>query len=219
MAELKVRFQHTCGDDPEGFKARVGLLAEDLADAPPLILRRAVVEWVRTSPFLPTAADLIRLMREALEARDGGPRTAAPAGFNWMEHVAAKRNAEMAADPHARQGVAWVVLDGSLQLRPCAPPPPRPDDRLARTDVRDANRLMRKLGLLTRYHLDGSAFQLAKGEPDPAGAAEPGDAPMPPDMKARHYGTPRKPTESDYREMMGRDAYDAWQARPAVEEP
>lgn len=44
-------------------------------------------------------------------------------------------------------------------------------DRLAPSEVEDANRLMRRFGLATRYRADGSQFQLQPGEADPTAPA------------------------------------------------
>jgi hypothetical protein len=73
-------------------------------------------------------------------------------------------------------------------------------DRLPSSEVADTNRLMRKLGLRQRYRPDGTGFQLERGQPDPAGEAQPGDAPMPVDVTATHHdGQPaRNPTVEDY---------------------
>ncbi len=173
VGELKVRFQHTCGGDPEGFRARVGFLAEDLADSPPLLLRKATVEWVREHPFLPTASDLIGLMRGMLEARDQADQVLrTKPGEEWEQAYCDQRNAKMAANPEGRQDVEWVMVNGRSQLvakhRPApAPPPPPEQERIPRADIDTFNRNMRKFGLGMRCGRDGRTFTLKPGAADP----------------------------------------------------
>lgn len=72
-------------------------------------------------------------------------------------------------------------------------------DGIHPSEVAETNRLMRKLGLRQRYRPDGAGYQLERGRPDPAGDAQPGDAPMPADTEVRrHEGPARNPTINDY---------------------
>ncbi|SNT07200.1 hypothetical protein SAMN06295912_13622 [Sphingomonas laterariae] len=72
-------------------------------------------------------------------------------------------------------------------------------DGIHPSEVAETNRLMRKLGLKQRYRPDGAGYQLERGQPDPAGDAQPGDAPMPADTAVqRHEGPARNPTVNDY---------------------
>lgn len=126
MGGLKVRYQHGSGGDAEGFKARAALLAQDLADAPADLLRVAVAAWVRESPFMPTAADLTRLMREELDRRDEIARPHAPEpGHDPAQAFCDQRNAAMESDPNprARKDIEWVLVGGSPQLQYKRKPP------------------------------------------------------------------------------------------------
>ena len=158
MGELKIRYQHGSGGDVEGFKARLGFLATDLADVPPDLLRPAVATWVRESPFLPTAADLIRIMRETLEARDRAATPAAPPpGYDEAQAFADQRNAMMVANPHGRQDIEWHVEAGSPQLRYKRAGGDKVD-RAAPADVPALNRALRKFAAPFRFTTDGYPY-------------------------------------------------------------
>lgn len=172
VGELKVRFQHTSGGDPEGFQARVALLAEDLWDSPPMLLRRASVDWVREHPFLPTASDLIKLMREALEARDReAERPAPPPGYDWAQSYCNQRNANMASNPEGRRDIEWVVVGGAPQLVPRVLAEEATLERVAVDQVDRLNRGLRKFNAPFRYSPSGWPFDVAPGDPDPTDPA------------------------------------------------
>ena len=67
-------------------------------------------------------------------------------------------------DYFPRAGSSWRGLDRVLRRLAQAPT----TDRIARSDVRSANRDMRHLGCRTRYRPDGRPFMLAPGDRDPA---------------------------------------------------
>ena len=170
IGELKVRFQHGCANDPEGFKARCALLAEDLADAPPLLLRLAIAQWVRESPFLPTAADLTRIMRDELERRD---RAAAPAspppGYDWAQSFCDQRNATIVSKRSAtddRQNEWFVDGSGNPQMRSVQRAVVA-QSRVDPCDVDRLNRALRKYGAPFRYNRAGYDFDLPKDGIDP----------------------------------------------------
>lgn len=74
----------------------------------------------------------------------------------------------------------WAARRAALQrvrkMMDMATPPASSDaddrTRIDPADVADANRINRKFGLPLRYHPDGRAFQLAKGDVDPAELAK-----------------------------------------------
>ena len=179
IGELKVRFQHTCGGDPEGFKARCGFLAQDMADAPPLLLRMAIANWVREHPFLPTTADLTRLMREELLNRD---RASAPPPPGSLDSRTKLQQAQAFCDsrnPVERNKqhkpcdhIEWFVNahgDPALRFIPTTPAP-----AIGRVDPRDVDRLnraLRKYGAGFRYNRAGYDFDLTPGQADPTSSA------------------------------------------------
>lgn len=179
VGELKVRFQHTSGGDPEGFKARAALLAEDLADAPAMLLRRAAVAWAREQPFFPTAADLVRTMREQLEAADHAAakeRAAPPPGYDPARAFCDQRNSDLRAgrrpagpDGKPRTDTEWhVMAGGECKLRYLQPGPYDPGDP-DRCDPREVDRLnwgLRYGKAAFRFDRDGRPFGLAPGAND-----------------------------------------------------
>lgn len=115
IAELGLRFRPTSQADLEAHAGALALLCTDLADAPPHLLERAIQRHAVTSPYLPKAADLVRLMQELLSA----DRPKATTGAKIDQ--AARRNAEMDQDANARQDIRWVYdAGGALQLVPIA---------------------------------------------------------------------------------------------------
>lgn len=172
MGELKIRYQHGSGGDPEGFKARLGFLATDLADVPPDLLRLAVATWVRESPFLPTAADLIRIMREALEQRDkAATRPSPPPGYDPSQAFCDQRNAIMASNVEGRRDVEWFVdKNGEPKLR-SKHVAPASVERVARNEVERLNRALRKFSATFRYDRAGYDFDLPAGAIDPTDPA------------------------------------------------
>lgn len=181
VGELKVRFQHGSGGDPEGFRARTALLAEDLADVPAELLRVAAAAWVREHPFLPTAADLTRLMREELEQRDRAS-TPSKADTRTDDQRALafcdERNAALATfdHPRRRDGIEWFVDGGgAARLRFV----PRPAVRLASVhpgDVPARNASLQRSNATFRYDADGCPRDLTFAEEDArlaAGGASP----------------------------------------------
>jgi hypothetical protein len=129
---------------------------------------------VREHPFLPTASDLIGLMRGMLEARDQADQVLrTKPGQEWEQAYCDQRNAKMAANPEGRQDVEWVMVNGRSQLaakhRPApAPPPPPEQDRIPQADIATFNRNMRKFGLAMRCDRDGRTFTLKSGAVDDA---------------------------------------------------
>ncbi len=110
VAELGLRYRPTYAADLEAHRARLALLAEDLADAPPALLEDAVREWARASRFMPTAAELVTLMRAALDAADRQPPPASAS-------LAAAYNA---ARLTGRDDLQWIGTGDSLRLVPIA---------------------------------------------------------------------------------------------------
>lgn len=87
----------------------LALLAEDVASIPPEFLEVAIDRHVVSSPYMPKAADLIRLAKEAAT-----PRTASiqRRGGSYAEDLAAEYNSRL-----TRDDVEWIVgADGGMQL-------------------------------------------------------------------------------------------------------
>lgn len=100
IRELDIRFPPNATISEADRETQVLLLASDVADIPPKMLRIAAREWVRTKAFMPKASELRVLAREALPAQ-----TNQQAGAT----LAAKYNAAIEADPQrARHGLRWV---------------------------------------------------------------------------------------------------------------
>jgi hypothetical protein len=136
------------------------------------------MDWVREHPFLPTAADLIRIMRDALEERDRAAQPLRPApGYDWAQSQCDQRNARMADDPSGRRDVEWVSVGGDPQLRPRGQDRTITVERVAIDEVHRLNRGLRRFNAPFRYNAKGWPFDLRPGEPDPT---DPDRAPTPP---------------------------------------
>lgn len=68
IAELGLRYRPSSQADLEAHAGQLALLARDLADLPPKALAAAIDVWVKDSPFLPRASDLVTLAKRAIEA-------------------------------------------------------------------------------------------------------------------------------------------------------
>lgn len=67
ISELGLRFRPTSQADLEAHAASLALLASDLHDMPPHLLEKAIRKHVMESPYLPKAADLVRLAKSFIE--------------------------------------------------------------------------------------------------------------------------------------------------------
>lgn len=89
----------------------LALLAEDLADMPPDLLDAAIRRHVAMSPFMPRAAELIRLAADIDRAARLAPL--ARTGASYAHDLAAHYNAQ-----RARDDIEWVVDEtGQVALR------------------------------------------------------------------------------------------------------
>lgn len=71
IGELGLRFRPSAQADLEEHAAGLALLAADVADLPIHHLDHAIREHIRTSSFMPKAAELIALARKHLSAQAG----------------------------------------------------------------------------------------------------------------------------------------------------
>lgn len=73
IGELGLRYRPSAAADLEAHAARLALLALDIADCSPELLRYAIRQWVRQSRFMPTAAELFAIMDAERERRRPRP--------------------------------------------------------------------------------------------------------------------------------------------------
>ena len=111
IGRLGLRYHPTNSTDLAAHQAMLQLLAEDLAHMPPDALERAIDRHVVTSPYMPKAADLIKLAQS--ESRPGTiPRNP---GRSYAEDLAASYNAK-----RKRTDVVWIVApSGEVKLVDC----------------------------------------------------------------------------------------------------
>jgi hypothetical protein len=108
ILELGLRYRPAASDQLEAHHAKLAALMSDLADLPPALLERAAGQWVRQSPFMPKASDLLQLARGFAGAEFGS-------ALQPLD-VAALRNARMAEEPGARRDLHWVDDGHGLRL-------------------------------------------------------------------------------------------------------
>lgn len=91
----------------------LALLAEDLADIPTDLLEGAINRHVTMSPYMPKAADLVRLAKEIdAEARNRNVRTGPP---STMQEHCDHMNERLAQS--GRHDIEWVPGEHSPYLR------------------------------------------------------------------------------------------------------
>ena len=108
IGELGLRYRPAASIDLEAHAATLALLTRDLAGEDPLALERAIERWVRTSPFMPKAAELIDLIKRDQALQDPGAR------LLRLQHRAEEGNA--ALDAKGRRDIRWFVRNGELVL-------------------------------------------------------------------------------------------------------
>lgn len=102
ISRLGLRFRPTNQADLEAHAGMLALLAEDLADIPSDLLDKAISRHVTSSPYMPKAADLIRLAKniDAESRVEPVKRT----GQSYAHDLAAQYNARC-----TRDDVEWYV--------------------------------------------------------------------------------------------------------------
>lgn len=110
VSRLGLRYRPTNAADLEAHAAMLALLAQDVADIPPDLLDKAIQRHVAQSPYMPKAADLVRLAKDI----DGARRPNLPTdGPTYAHRLAASYNAK-----RTRSDVEWYVNDaGEVKLR------------------------------------------------------------------------------------------------------
>jgi hypothetical protein len=103
ILELGLRYRPLASDQLEAYQAKLAALTADVADLPPKLLERAIAEWVRESPYLPKASDLI-LRAKAFTAPPSG--TDRDSREN-AERLAAKYNARLLGE--GKRHIVWIV--------------------------------------------------------------------------------------------------------------
>lgn len=93
------------------YQRMLKLLGEDIATVPAEQAERAADHWIKTSSYMPKAADIHRLARNMATAGEAGQA-------NRLLDQATRRNAEMDADPSVRQDIRWVQDGLGLRLVP-----------------------------------------------------------------------------------------------------
>ncbi len=91
--------------------ARIALLADDMADADPGALDRAIRRWVNAKPYLPKASELRALIADERDRRpvmiEGGR------DGSYAQALADQRNAQL-----TRDDIEWFVApNGEVLLR------------------------------------------------------------------------------------------------------
>ena len=113
---LDVRFPPNAGTSEEDRETQVLLLASDVADIRPSLLKAAATEWVRTKAFMPKASEL-RNLCSGLKHRNQDDDERVEIG----NRVAENYNARLASEPRDK-GIRWVydAKADSLKLVPLA---------------------------------------------------------------------------------------------------
>lgn len=113
ILELGLRYRPLAQDQLEAYQAKLAALTADCADLPPKLLERAIGEWVRESPYLPKASDLILRAKAFTAAPDSVDRDSR----ENAERLAAKYNAQLLGE--GKRHIRWFVDEqNGLKLEP-----------------------------------------------------------------------------------------------------
>lgn len=105
-----MRYRPTNQADLQAHAGMLAILAEDLADVPVALLEQAIQRHATTSPYMPKAADLIRLARECDYSRVAKVERR---GGSYVEDHVASLNANL-----KRDDIEWAVSEqGTPYLR------------------------------------------------------------------------------------------------------
>lgn len=114
IAEVGLRYRPSAQADLEEHAASLALLATDVADIPPSILREAIRRHVAQSVFMPKAAELLSLAQTILTSRDGAGKPV---------DMAARRNAQLRAEGNF--AIEWYYDENDqIALRSTRPTSP-----------------------------------------------------------------------------------------------
>lgn len=137
IMEVGLRYRPAAGDQLAGHQAKIAALIADLIDVPIEPLRMACTAWVRRSPYMPKASDLIALAQETV-----APREAAMSAQAWCDarNVDIERNRNAHPDDHIEWYVGGTAKAPEVKLRhkstaPDGPPYCTPEE--ARQILRD----------------------------------------------------------------------------------
>ena len=110
VSRLGLRYRPTNAADLDAHAAMLALLAQDIADVPYDLLDRAVSRHVMQSPYMPKAADLVKLAKEIDDSRRPNlPNT----GETYAHRLAASYNQR-----GTRPDVEWHVNSaGEVKIR------------------------------------------------------------------------------------------------------
>lgn len=186
----------TGGSSPERAKAWLSETGRLLGDLPQDIVAKAIDDAVRsaTVDFLPGVGTIRAIAEPVLQRRRvAARRLGLVANLMFEPSTAARRK------PDASRAEPINI-----------------EDRLPPAEVDETNRLMERLGLRQRYRPDGSGYQIDGGNAvgtDRVQQKSGGNA------TSAAAGPRRKPTASDYRELMGEEAFAAWRASLQSDQP
>ena len=124
IGELGLRYRPSAQADLEAHAAAIALLARDVADIPPAYLRQAIDQWVRRSPFMPKASDLVSLAQQALSAAQPVDHAATSREFAIDQEVRERRYRARTRD-EIEDVWTWERKErheAGLHLAPLAPP-------------------------------------------------------------------------------------------------
>lgn len=119
ISRLGLRFEPSVKADIEAHAARIALLAEDMAEANPDLLARAIERWVHVKPYLPKASELHAIIEDLQAAQapgafcdlermvEDGNREARAKGMDWFFRIAVRHMPDGSRQRYVERLEGW----------------------------------------------------------------------------------------------------------------
>ncbi|GGN49488.1 hypothetical protein GCM10011349_20150 [Novosphingobium indicum] len=119
IGSLGLRYEPSRQADLQAHGARIALLSEDMAEANPDLLARAIERWVHVKPYLPKASELHAIIEDMQAAQapgafcdlermvEDGNREARAKGMDWFFRIAVRHMPDGSRQRYVERLEGW----------------------------------------------------------------------------------------------------------------